>query len=108
MANHVISFGDDKVGGHLYKMQVARRGRARIKLAEEVGFEPTLGLLPSLISSHGPSTTQPPFRASGGWRRMALRSERIHCACVCVRGRLIHRWRLTAAFVTAGAGRRSS
>jgi hypothetical protein len=39
---------------------------------------------------------------------MALRSERIHCACVCVRGRLIHRWRLTAAFVTAGAGRRSS
>gem|GEM_PF-1556473 len=31
-------------------------------LAEGVGFEPTLGLLLSLISSQVPSTTQPPFR----------------------------------------------
>ena len=30
-------------------------------LAEGVGFEPTLGLLLSLISSQVPSTTQPPF-----------------------------------------------
>ena len=32
-----------------------------IRLAEGVGFEPTLGLLLSLISSQVPSTTQPPF-----------------------------------------------
>ena len=32
-------------------------------LAEGVGFEPTLGLLLSLISSQVPSTTQPPFRS---------------------------------------------
>ena len=32
------------------------------RLAEGVGFEPTLGLLLSLISSQVPSTTQPPFR----------------------------------------------
>jgi hypothetical protein len=31
-------------------------------LAEGVGFEPTLGLLLSLISSQVPSTTQPPFQ----------------------------------------------
>ena len=31
------------------------------RLAEGVGFEPTLGLLLSLISSQVPSTTQPPF-----------------------------------------------
>ena len=31
------------------------------KLAEGEGFEPTLGLLLSLISSQVPSTTQPPF-----------------------------------------------
>jgi hypothetical protein len=31
------------------------------KVAEGVGFEPTLGLLLSLISSQVPSTTQPPF-----------------------------------------------
>ena len=31
-------------------------------LAEGVGFEPTLGLPLSLISSQVPSTTQPPFR----------------------------------------------
>ena len=30
-------------------------------MAEGVGFEPTLGLLLSLISSQVPSTTQPPF-----------------------------------------------
>ena len=34
-----------------------------IKLAEGVGFEPTLGLLLSLISSQVPSTTQPPFHS---------------------------------------------
>ena len=33
------------------------------KMAEGVGFEPTLGLLLSLISSQVPSTTQPPFRS---------------------------------------------
>ena len=33
----------------------------KISLAEGVGFEPTLGLLLSLISSQVPSTTQPPF-----------------------------------------------
>ena len=32
------------------------------KMAEGVGFEPTLGLLLSLISSQVPSTTQPPFQ----------------------------------------------
>ena len=31
-------------------------------LAEGVGFEPTLGLPLSLISSQVPSTAQPPFR----------------------------------------------
>jgi hypothetical protein len=31
------------------------------QMAEGVGFEPTLGLLLSLISSQVPSTTQPPF-----------------------------------------------
>jgi hypothetical protein len=31
-------------------------------MAEGVGFEPTLGLPLSLISSQVPSTTQPPFR----------------------------------------------
>ena len=36
----------------------------KIKLAEGVGFEPTLGLLLSLISSQVPSTTQPPFRTN--------------------------------------------
>ena len=35
------------------------------QMAEGVGFEPTLGLLLSLISSQVPSTTQPPFR----WRQ---------------------------------------
>src|ERR1035438_2342557 len=35
-----------------------------IELAEGVGFEPTLGLLLSLISSQVPSTTQPPFRTN--------------------------------------------
>ena len=30
-------------------------------MAEGVGFEPTLGLLLSLISSQVPLTTQPPF-----------------------------------------------
>jgi hypothetical protein len=34
-----------------------------INLAEGVGFEPTLGLLLSLISSQVPSTTQPPFHS---------------------------------------------
>ena len=33
-----------------------------LMMAEGVGFEPTLGLLLSLISSQVPSTTQPPFR----------------------------------------------
>jgi hypothetical protein len=32
-------------------------------MAEGVGFEPTLGLPLSLISSQVPSTTQPPFRS---------------------------------------------
>jgi hypothetical protein len=32
-----------------------------VAVAEGVGFEPTLGLLLSLISSQVPSTTQPPF-----------------------------------------------
>ena len=32
-------------------------------MAEGVGFEPTLGLPLSLISSQVPSTAQPPFRA---------------------------------------------
>ena len=36
------------------------------KVAEGVGFEPTLGLLLSLISSQVPSTTQPPFRGGAG------------------------------------------
>ena len=31
-------------------------------MAEGVGFEPTLGLPLSLISSQVPSTAQPPFR----------------------------------------------
>ena len=31
-------------------------------MAEGVGFEPTLGLPLSLISSQVPSTTQPPFQ----------------------------------------------
>ena len=34
----------------------------KLFLAEGEGFEPTLGLLLSLISSQVPSTTQPPFR----------------------------------------------
>ena len=34
------------------------------KLAEGVGFEPTLGLLLGLISSQVPSTTQPPFQSA--------------------------------------------
>ncbi len=33
-----------------------------VKLAEGVGFEPTVGLLLLLISSQVPLTTQPPFR----------------------------------------------
>jgi hypothetical protein len=33
-----------------------------IKLAEGVGFEPTVALRLRLISSQVPSTTQPPFR----------------------------------------------
>ena len=32
-------------------------------MAEGVGFEPTLGLPLSLISSQVPSTTQPPFHS---------------------------------------------
>src|SRR5687767_12813621 len=38
--------------------------KAELKLAEGVGFEPTLGLLLGLISSQVPSTTQPPFHIS--------------------------------------------
>jgi hypothetical protein len=44
MANYVISFGDDKVGGNHYKMQVARRGKARIELEERIFFEPFCNL----------------------------------------------------------------
>ena len=36
------------------------------ELAEGVGFEPTLGLPLSLISSQVPSTTQPPFHSVYG------------------------------------------
>jgi hypothetical protein len=36
----------------------------KIKLAEGVGFEPTVALRLRLISSQVPLTTQPPFRAS--------------------------------------------
>ncbi len=39
--------------------------RKNSKMAEGVGFEPTLGLLLSLISSQVPSTTQPPFPPRG-------------------------------------------
>src|SRR5579885_2324775 len=59
------------------KLPALRVCQTAVKLAEGVGFEPTLGLLPGLISSQVPSTTQPPFqrrelhyasmRACGKW-----------------------------------------
>ena len=48
--------------------RMARLGRERngfgeiVKLAEGVGFEPTVGLPLLLISSQVPLTTQPPFQ----------------------------------------------
>jgi hypothetical protein len=42
------------------------------QMAEGVGFEPTLGLPLSLISSQVPSTTQPPFQRRAAWVRFCL------------------------------------
>ena len=56
-------------------------GKARNKLAEGVGFEPSLGLLLSLISSQVPSTTQPPFRKMPGPARCAA----FQATTLCVR-----------------------
>ena len=54
-----------------------RRKRDRSsRLAERVGFEPTVGLRPRRISSAVLSTTQPPLRGSGRWPEGAgFRSE---------------------------------
>ena len=59
-------------------------------MAEGVGFEPTLGLLLSLISSQVPSTTQPPFRTNALKARCAAFLTIILCARR-PRGKLIRR-----------------
>ena len=71
-------------------------------LAEGVGFEPTLGLLLSLISSQVPSTTQPPFRTNALKTRCAAFLTNI--LCVRLHREQAHSQRRPAAAPTTAGG----